>query len=92
MDYKKLDAPLTLRIESVDDRESRVIPVIVRLADAPSDEQLAVLRGAGVSTASAEHRTVSADLSRQDVERLSDEPWVAMLSLAMPRFPMGSAR
>ncbi|MFF4156318.1 hypothetical protein [Streptomyces sp. NPDC001678] len=94
MDHAKLDGPLALRVENTteEDREARAIPVIIRLADAPSEEQSAILRDCGVSGPPEGRRTTSADLSRRDVERLSDEPWVTALSLSMPRYPMRPAR
>ncbi|MER5786147.1 hypothetical protein ABT104_31185 [Streptomyces mobaraensis] len=88
MDYGKLDAPLAVRLAAAaDDDEARVFPVIIRLTAPPSAEQLATLGAAGVVRVPEGRRTVSADLSRRDLDLLSAEPWVQALSLSGERRP-----
>ncbi|GGX74368.1 hypothetical protein [Streptomyces hiroshimensis] len=90
MDYGKLDAPLAVRLAATaDDDEARDFPVVIRLTAPPSAEQLATLKAAGVSRVPEGRRTMSADLSRRDLERLSAEPWVLALSLSVQRRPFG---
>ncbi|MCX4670619.1 hypothetical protein OG453_28670 [Streptomyces sp. NBC_01381] len=89
MDYRKLDSSLAMAI----DAEGRVpqardMLVLVRLTEPPSPPQLEHLQSRGVDSAAAPGRAVmTGTLSREDVETLSEQPWVLSLTLSATRNP-----
>ncbi|MEW1638112.1 hypothetical protein AB0469_29125 [Streptomyces sp. NPDC093801] len=89
MDYRKLDAALGRALGAGDvDPAARDLLVLVRLTEPPSEGQLEQLRRAGVNAAGTGRTVLTGTLSRQDVETLSDQPWVLSLSLSGSRRPL----
>lgn len=88
MDYGKLDASLAAQVDA-----QELVPteqgllVILRLAHPPDAAEQEVLRGAGVDDTGAGRTIVTASLSRQQVETLSQQPWVLSLALSSKRRP-----
>lgn len=89
MDYRKLDAALGRAVGAGDgDPATRNLLVLVRLTEPPSEGQLEQLRQAGVNGTGSGRTVLTGTLSRQDVETLSEQPWVLSLSLSGSRHPL----
>ncbi|MFF1341627.1 hypothetical protein ACFVYT_27535 [Streptomyces sp. NPDC058290] len=89
VDYRKLDAALRRAVGAGDgDRAARDLLVLVRLTQPPSEEQLEQLLLAGVNGTGTGRTVLTGTLSRQDVETLSEQPWVLSLSLSGSRRPL----
>ncbi|MER5728381.1 hypothetical protein ABT084_08505 [Streptomyces sp. NPDC002138] len=93
MDYRKLDAALGRAVGAGGGHPgTRDLLVLVRLTEPPSDEQLEQLRQAGVNGTDTRRTVLTGTLSRQDVETLSEQPWVLSLSLSGSRRPLPGVR
>ncbi len=89
MDYGKLDAALAMAVDAEGrDPGARDLVVFVRLTGPPSDEQRTRLRALGVDGTDAARTVLTATLSRQEVETLTDQPWVQSLTLSAQRRPV----
>ncbi|MEW2373706.1 hypothetical protein AB0940_30705 [Streptomyces sp. NPDC006656] len=89
MDYRKLDAALGRAVGAAEgDPGVRDLLVLIRLTEPPSPAQLDELRRAGVGGTDTGRTILTGTLSRQDVETLSEQPWVRSLSLSGSRRPL----
>ncbi|MGW6704506.1 hypothetical protein ACWGDE_06405, partial [Streptomyces sp. NPDC054956] len=65
----------------------RGLLVILRLSHPPDAAEQEALRDAGVNDTGTGRTIVTATLSRQQVETLSQQPWVVSLALSTKRRP-----
>ncbi|MGW6982165.1 hypothetical protein ACWGE1_22465 [Streptomyces sp. NPDC054932] len=88
MDYRKLDASLAMAIDAPGrSPQARDLLVLVRLTEPPSPDRLEQLGNRGVDSAVGGGTVLTGTLSREDVEALSDQPWVHSLTLSATRSP-----
>jgi hypothetical protein len=104
MNYQKLDASMLLLLNnaepdegsddpgprSVADPTERCLPVFVQLAETLQPEALETLKAMGIGDVSDRRRTYTATLSRQDLEQLSEQPWVRGIKAAQQLKPIQS--
>lgn len=79
IDYSRIGAGLSGQIEDVSDRTSKEIDLFVSTHAIPDATQVAVLRQLGVREPERQTTLFTARLSVDDIEVLSNEPWVKAL-------------
>lgn len=89
MNYQKLDASLSAVISDRPLSDEPTLNVSVRTLAPPDPEQQRELERIGVNGVSTRGRVFSAQLSPSAVSKLSEKPWVRMLSLAQELRPLG---
>jgi hypothetical protein len=89
MNYQKLDASLSAIIDDQSLSDEPNLNVSVRTLAPPDPEQQRELESLGVYGVSSNSRIFSAQLSPQAVSKLSEKPWVRLLSLAQEMRPLG---
>jgi hypothetical protein len=89
MNYDKLDAALSSAVSETRDMTDEPLVVSVRTLAPPDAGQQQELQRLGVKGVSGRERIFSASLSLQDLEELSEKPWVRLVSLARPLEPLG---
>jgi hypothetical protein len=83
MDYDKLDAALALTLERAADPEQR-FPVFVHARQPGVEVPADLVSRLGTDAVGRVH---TAMLTRDDIDRLSEEPWVESLQLSPQRRP-----
>jgi hypothetical protein len=83
MDYDKLDAALALTLERAEDPGQR-FPVFVHARQPGAAVPADLVSRLGTDTVGGVH---TAMLTRDDIDRLSEEPWVKSLHLSLQRRP-----
>jgi hypothetical protein len=83
MDYDKLDAALALTLERTEDPGQR-FPVFVHVSQPGAAVPPDLVRQLGTDTVGEMH---TAMLTREDIDRLSEQPWVDSLQLSPQRRP-----
>lgn len=89
MNYQKLDPSLSAVVSELPTSEQTNLPVSVRTLAPPDPEQQRELESLGVYGVSPRGRIFSAKLSVDAVSKLSEKPWVRLLSLAQELRPLG---
>jgi hypothetical protein len=83
MDYDKLDAALALTLERAEDPDQR-FPVFVQAKQPGATVPADLVGRFGTAAVGRVH---TAMLTRDDIDRLSEEPWVESLQLSPQRRP-----
>jgi len=89
MNYQKLDPSLSAIVSELPQSEEPNLHVSVRTLAPPDPEQQRELERLGVYGVSSRGRIFSAQLSLEAVSKLSEKPWVRLLSLAQEMRPLG---
>ena len=87
VDYRKLDAALAGELGQVSPASN--LQVFIHTAEALTEAQTTELAALGVPVASAEPRILTATVSPDAVEKLSELPWVKRIALARKLRPLG---
>ena len=91
MNYDKLDASLSQALSEKNFSGEARFSVSVRTAHPPTSEQQEEMNSLGVQGVSSKGQIFSAQLSLGDLSRLSERPWVRLLSLARPLKPLSGS-
>jgi hypothetical protein len=88
MNPGKLDAALAMMLESKEQQPNQRLSVFVRTENGLPAAARSTLKALGIEI--TENASVfSADLSKQQVSELSDQPWVKLIRLARTTRPFG---
>jgi hypothetical protein len=86
MNYQKLDAPLAIALNDVqDDRENSLEPslvVFIHTTTPPDSTAIDFLERLGISNVTSERNVFTATLSPNAISQLSEQPWVQYLKLS----------
>jgi hypothetical protein len=82
VDYGKVTAGLRRALESPLYGGEEPLAIFIELADPPSEEQIALLREAGVTSSVEGLDIITAELTREGIEFLSEQPWVMAMTLS----------
>jgi hypothetical protein len=88
MNYEKLGASLSQALSEQTLSEESRLTVSVRTVQPPTIEQQEEMKSFGIQGISSKGQIFSAQLSPGDVARLSERPWIRLLSLAQPLKPL----
>ncbi|MGH3089517.1 MAG: hypothetical protein ACRDSJ_19690 [Rubrobacteraceae bacterium] len=83
MNYAKTGAALASALSRVTEPSERALPVFIRADREPTPDEATVLEEI-VGGVAEGRRVFTATLSAQEVERLSEQPWVRSLELSRP--------
>jgi hypothetical protein len=83
VDYGTVNLGLRRALESPPKGgDDATLPIFIELADPPTEDQIAVLHEAGVTSSVEGLDIITAELTREGIELLSEQPWVMALTLS----------
>jgi hypothetical protein len=87
MDYQKLDAPLASALTDQQEAEDQTWEVFIHTQHVPSASEEAHLRRLGVA-GDIQNTIVTARLSKQAIDELTNQPWIRVLKLSQKLRPL----
>ncbi len=84
MNYSKTGAALASALARVTDPSARTFSVFIRTNREPASEEMALLEDAGINDIAPGPQVLTATLSAQEIEQISEQPWVRSLELSRP--------
>jgi hypothetical protein len=90
MNYAKTGAGLASALSRIKDPSARTLSVFIRTNRDPSADEMHLLEGAGVNGVAPGRQVFTATLSAEQVEQLSEQPWVRSLELSRPLRLLGT--
>ena len=81
MNYKKLDTPLAMALNEVENPEEQSLVVFIHTEPVPDAKATAFLESLGVNVTRG-REVFTATLSANAVSQLSDQPWVQYIRLS----------
>jgi hypothetical protein len=86
MDYQKLDAPLAMALNDVQDNVQESLEpslvVFIHTKTPPDSAAIDFLERLGVSNVTSDKNVFTATLSPNGISQLSEQPWVQYLKLS----------
>jgi hypothetical protein len=89
VDYQKIDPALAFALRDAPDPESKAFVVFISTEQPPNQAEKALLDHYG-ARGGAGARIFTATLSAQDVDSLSEQPWVRSVKLSSKLRPLTS--
>jgi hypothetical protein len=86
MDFRKIDAALAGELER--DPKARSLNVFIHTASGLAESQAAQLTDLGLKISPGTQRVITADVSPEMVDTLSELPWISRISLARKLRPL----
>ncbi|MFH7024669.1 MAG: hypothetical protein ACHBN1_04520 [Heteroscytonema crispum UTEX LB 1556] len=82
MNYQKLDAPLAMGLNDVEDSLEPSLVVFIHTKTPPDSAAIDFLESLGVSGVTSDRNVFTATLSPNAISQLSEQPWVQYLKLS----------
>lgn len=90
MNYAKTGAALASALSHIEDPSARTLSVFIRTNPDPSPSEMELLEAAGVNGVAPGRQVFTAKLSAEQVDKLSEQPWVRSLELTRPLRLLGT--
>jgi hypothetical protein len=88
MNYQKLDAALSLKLDRVENREEARFAIFIHIQSISTAEAMTLLKQFGVENPNGTQSLITATLSARAVAEVSEQPWVKYMRLSQVLSPI----
>lgn len=88
LNYQKLDPKLNQVWEEIKDSEKKTLDVFIKFSRPLNNNELNILESKGIHIKDIKKRIVTAVLSKNEIEDLSDKSWIKQLNLSRKLKPL----
>ena len=88
LNYQKLDPKLIQVWEQIKDSDKKTLDVFIKFSRQLDNDELNLLKNKGINIKNTEKKIITAALSKNEIEDLSDKPWIKQLNLSRTLKPL----